>query len=126
MRKQGEVAASKKGSHVLLFVQNVITHFCRPTTFVPMRVTLILSHSLLHSFLKILKLIFFITIFLLNPFPSLGGCTGIDLASCLFISLVIFIDSSCHFISHHFQVISFLVIHHMFLGVFIIIILLLR
>jgi hypothetical protein len=66
-----------------------------------MRVTLILLHSLLQSFLKNLKLIFFITHFLLNPFPSLDGYTGIDLALCLFMSLIIFIDHSCHSISYH-------------------------
>jgi hypothetical protein len=49
------------------------------------------------QFLK--KLIFFIIHFLLNPFPSVDGYTGIDLALCLFISLIIFIDHSCHFIS---------------------------
>jgi hypothetical protein len=132
-----------------------------------MRVTLILLHSLLHSFLKNLKLIFFMTLFLLNPFPSLYGYTGIDLASCLFISLVISINHSCHFISYHclflfylyptvsenkwssawcstftvtlnqplftvltsysyhFQVISVLVIHLMFLGYLLLLLLLL-
>jgi hypothetical protein len=66
-----------------------------------MRLTLILLHCLLLSFLKNLKLIFSITHFLLNLFPSLDGYTGFDLALCLFISLIIFIDHSCHVISFH-------------------------
>jgi hypothetical protein len=54
------------------------------------------------QFLKKLKTYLFLSLISsLISFPSLDGYTGIDLALCLFISLIIFIDHSCHVISFH-------------------------
>jgi hypothetical protein len=56
---------------------------------------------------KNLKLIFFITHFLFIPFPSLDGYTGIDLALCLFISLIIHVISfHCLFLFYLYPTVS--------------------